>query len=309
MAVGTHFKDAGSYAKTASIQKEFARSIINNLSVKPDWHLLDVGCGDGELSAELALLVPHGSVTAIDMSESMIKFAEEQYKNIKNLQFKKSDICEYKAPSKFDLIVSFNALHWVVDQKQALININTHLQLGSEVKLLIFPPLKQQPLLYNSIINTANSDKWKNKFIDYHEVAQMSIKSPEEYKQLLEETGYSVKTCCAKQTMYTYDNKDHLVDALSAWLPHAQHLTADEKKEFVRDIVNDILKRIGKHDLPDDASITFPITRWEVEASGMDLAMSNLNLVSQNYLPKYDTPTESIGMVNEEERNGVKCSR
>jgi ubiquinone/menaquinone biosynthesis C-methylase UbiE len=44
-----------------------------------DEHILDVGCGDGKVTAELARAVPKGSVTGIDASPEMIRFARKTF--------------------------------------------------------------------------------------------------------------------------------------------------------------------------------------------------------------------------------------
>ncbi len=63
------------YAKASAHQKEWGARLIRGLHLEGDERVLDRGCGDGELTAQLALRVPHGSVLGIDAPEGMIAAA------------------------------------------------------------------------------------------------------------------------------------------------------------------------------------------------------------------------------------------
>lgn len=70
--MGSYTWNALDYAKHSSAQQTWAREMIRKLSLKGDDRVLDVGCGDGKVTAEIAGLLPHGSVVGIDSSEAMI---------------------------------------------------------------------------------------------------------------------------------------------------------------------------------------------------------------------------------------------
>jgi trans-aconitate 2-methyltransferase len=42
---------------------------------------LDIGCGDGEITAELAKCIPNGLVVGIDSSAQMIKLSQNTFPN------------------------------------------------------------------------------------------------------------------------------------------------------------------------------------------------------------------------------------
>jgi trans-aconitate 2-methyltransferase len=67
--------NAADYAANSAAQQIWARELIAQLRLRGDEHILDVGCGDGKVTAELARAVPKGSVTGIDASPEMIAFA------------------------------------------------------------------------------------------------------------------------------------------------------------------------------------------------------------------------------------------
>ncbi len=85
--------NAADYAANSVVQQTWARELIARLHLRGDERVLDVGCGDGKVSAEIAQAVPRGSVVGIDASPQMIKFARAAFPpgKIPNLEFQVMD--------------------------------------------------------------------------------------------------------------------------------------------------------------------------------------------------------------------------
>jgi len=88
--------NAADYAANSAAQQIWARELIAQLHLRGDEHTLDVGCGDGKVTAELARAVSKGSVTGIDASPEMIRFARKTFPPGKhpNLEFQVMDARE-----------------------------------------------------------------------------------------------------------------------------------------------------------------------------------------------------------------------
>ena len=88
--------NAADYAANSAAQHIWARELIAQLHLRGDEHILDVGCGDGKVTAELARALPKGSVTGIDASLEMIRFARKTFPPGKhpNLEFQVMDARE-----------------------------------------------------------------------------------------------------------------------------------------------------------------------------------------------------------------------
>ncbi|MFQ5544179.1 MAG: class I SAM-dependent methyltransferase, partial [Nitrospiria bacterium] len=71
--------NAEDYAKHASAQQSWARELIAKLKLHGHENVLDIGCGDGKITAEIAAALPNGSVVGIDSADSMIKLARKAY--------------------------------------------------------------------------------------------------------------------------------------------------------------------------------------------------------------------------------------
>ena len=88
--------NAADYAANSAAQQIWAGELIAQLQLRGDERILDVGCGDGKVTAELARAVPKGLVTGIDASPEMICFARKTFPPGKhpNLKFQVMDARE-----------------------------------------------------------------------------------------------------------------------------------------------------------------------------------------------------------------------
>lgn len=107
--------DPNLYSSNSSAQKNWGLELLAKLHFKGNERVLDVGCGDGKLSAEIARNLPDGSVLGIDLSEEMITFARNHYPTEKfpNLAFMQTDARKLTFDSEFDIVFSNAVLHWI----------------------------------------------------------------------------------------------------------------------------------------------------------------------------------------------------
>ena len=79
-------------------------TLIDDLDLKGDERILDIGCGNGKVTAHLASLVPDGSVMGIDLSREMISFAANKYipEEHPNLSFQIGDASYLGFQEEFD---------------------------------------------------------------------------------------------------------------------------------------------------------------------------------------------------------------
>ena len=104
------------------MQQTWARELIARLNLRGGEHILDIGCGDGKVTAEIARVLPNGSAVGVDASEEMIAFAKKTFpaKKFPNLKFQVMDARKINFTRRFDFIFSNAALHWVDDHQAIL---------------------------------------------------------------------------------------------------------------------------------------------------------------------------------------------
>lgn len=83
-------------------------------SSSSEWRILDVGCGSGELTAQLAQRGGENcQVTGMDADAAMIRRAREQFPHLCFVQADVRDFDPAHMGAPFDVVFSNAALHWV----------------------------------------------------------------------------------------------------------------------------------------------------------------------------------------------------
>jgi trans-aconitate 2-methyltransferase len=109
--------DATSYDRTSAPQQLWARDVLERLDgLAADATVLDVGCGTGRVTEQLALLAPAGRVLALDASAEMAALAAERLQG--RAQVVCRDVLELDLEQEVDLVVSTATLHWVRDHER-----------------------------------------------------------------------------------------------------------------------------------------------------------------------------------------------
>ncbi|HET9966596.1 MAG TPA: class I SAM-dependent methyltransferase, partial [Streptosporangiaceae bacterium] len=77
--------------------------------VQPREHVLDIGCGSGQTTCEVARMAPAGSALGVDISGPAIERARELAgaQGVRNVTFEQADAQVHRFPrERFDLAVS-----------------------------------------------------------------------------------------------------------------------------------------------------------------------------------------------------------
>jgi trans-aconitate methyltransferase len=118
--------DGEKYKYASKHQKEWADEVISEFNFDGNEKILDLGCGDGNITLKFAKLVPYGFVIGIDNSEGMINTAKKI--NKKNLKFILLDINKIDFINEFDLVFSNATLHWIKTHNFLLSNVHKSLK-------------------------------------------------------------------------------------------------------------------------------------------------------------------------------------
>jgi len=128
--------DGRRYDEVNALQRYVADQALATLRLRGDERVLDVGCGDGRVTAEIAALVPRGSVLGVDPSPRMLEVARGRVSDATpNLAFAPGAAETLDLADEVDVVVSFNALHWVADLGLALARIRRALVTGGTAYL------------------------------------------------------------------------------------------------------------------------------------------------------------------------------
>jgi len=115
--------DAELYEARHSFVWQYGKGLIELLNPQPGERILDIGCGTGQLSAQIA--ESGATVVGLDSSPAMIGQARQNYPNV---QFVLESAVSMHYESEFDALFSNAALHWVLDAEAAATAMNRALR-------------------------------------------------------------------------------------------------------------------------------------------------------------------------------------
>ena len=224
--------DAQHYKKHSKGQYQKGISAIKNLHLQGNEYVLDIGCGDGRITTEIAQQVPNGHVLGIDISENMINEAKKSFGDIHNLEFQCDDAIAFTHNNKFDVIVSFSTFHWIKDQLSALKNIYQILKPDGQLHITASTPHK------SPICSVYEREKWQ-KLLHLKEKSYFP-KTVEDFTNMLEKCGFKHIDVTIDVSSRLFANKKELFNWAYAWVPHSTGFAEDKAKEFAHDIVKSI---------------------------------------------------------------------
>lgn len=122
--------DARRYHRLSEPQTAWGRKVLARLQVEPGDRVLDIGCGTGRLTAELAAR-PDLFVVALDRSAAMIAQARGQ--EMTGIRLVHGDGAALPFARSFDAVFSTATFHWIPDHPRLFGEIYRSLRPGGRL--------------------------------------------------------------------------------------------------------------------------------------------------------------------------------
>lgn len=258
-----HSWDPEEYEKSSSAQQLWARDLISEIGLRGNEHILDIGCGDGKISAELATLVKDGSVMGIDNSSAMLGFAQDKFPRsiYPNLVFQYGDARKLGFVEEFDLVVSFACLHWIHDHRPVLQEIRRSLKVNGKAYLQ-FGGKGNAAAIMDIAGKLISNHRWKKYFEGFQ--VPYCFPGPDEYWAMVERAGLKPTRVERVPKVMVQAVPEGLAAWVRAtWLPYLERLPEDLRQDFINDLVDEY---ILAHPLDDEGKVRIQMVRLEVVA-------------------------------------------
>lgn len=129
--------------------RPFGRKAMDLVRVAPGEHVLDVGCGCGDTTIELAECVgPEGRVLGIDLSTPMLERAKQRAESegLANVAFVRGDAQTYRFPQgKFHVIFSRFGVMFFADPVAAFRNLRGAARPGARLAFVCWQGVTENP--------------------------------------------------------------------------------------------------------------------------------------------------------------------
>lgn len=251
------------YEKHSSQQQLWAQELIAKLGLLGAERVLDVGCGDGKITVQIAGQVPNGFVLGIDNSAGMVALAEQRFPPhaFPNLRFQLEDASRLPFQAEFNLVFSNAVLHWISDHRPVLHGIAASLKPGGRA-LLQMGGKGNAADIVAGWDRLAQSPRWSAYFSDFS--LPYGFYGPQEYRAWLVEAGLKPLRVELFPRDMVHPNPEGLAGWLrTTWMPYTGRIPEAQREAFLAEMVASYLAKFP----PDGEGKTHVrMVRLEVEA-------------------------------------------
>jgi trans-aconitate 2-methyltransferase len=203
--------------------------LLTLVDVRPNLKVVDLGCGTGELTRQLADSLPNSRVTGLDNSPQMLDFARAASFSTPGLVFERGD--QSQLTGEWDLIFSNAALQWSENHAELLPYLFDKLTPGGQIAVQV--PSNHNHISHQIHRETANEEPFKSALDGFQRYAP--VLSIDEYASLLFDCGAEEILVLEKIYAHLLKDSDAVVEWISgtALVPYFERL-GEHKEAFVQ---------------------------------------------------------------------------
>jgi len=262
LQAGQEYWKAEEYHQHSSSQKDAASDLMKFVPLRGDEAILDVGSGDGKITAEIAAQIPHGSITGVDISPAMVGFAQNHFPTDQypNLLFLLKDAQALDFTGNFDIVFSFTTLQWVQKQEEFL--RGAYQCLKSSGILAVTMPLGLPAALERAVKQLVSSLEWSPYFKDFS--TGWNFVEKNSYEKMLKAHQFALIRCAVVEQQDVFPAREAFQKFISQWFPYLRPLPEPLKQAFLTQTIDRFLELEPPMA---NGAILFRIKRLEVVAS------------------------------------------
>jgi trans-aconitate 2-methyltransferase len=261
---GTGFRwDASEYARNSAAQLGWALELIEKLGLSGAEAVLDLGCGDGKVSAEIARRVPAGRVLGVDSSADMIGLSRRCFPPSAhpNLLFQRGDARTLDFDAEFDVVFSNATLHWVKDHGPVLKGAARSLRPGGRI-LFQMGGSGNGAEVFEVARRMTESEEWRRFFAGFE--FPWGFYGPLEYGPWCAAAGLRVRRLeLLPRTMLQKGAEGLSGWIRTTWMPYTERVPEDRREAFIREAS---ARYMALHPPDAQGNVGVAMVRLEVDA-------------------------------------------
>lgn len=214
--------------------------------------IVDLGCGTGELTAELHKKMKASETIGSDSSDEMLKKA--QAFQTSSLHFLKQKIEEFRDSKGFDIIFSNAAIQWCSNHSEIFRNLKAHLRESGQ--LAIQMPMNHDYPTHVIAYQLSQEEPWASLLKGF--VGKSDMLTAEEYASLLFKLGFKEQKVSLRVYGHVLDSRDGVIEWVKGTLltQFQSRLSADDFGRFVAEFRRRLFAQ-----LPDERPFFYPFKR------------------------------------------------
>ncbi len=260
------------YFHYSETQRQWAWELLSKYSFRGCENILDFGCGDGKVTAEISRLVPKGNILGVDLSSEMLHLAQMKfpYYAYPNLTYKKSEsltFSDFLGEQSYDVICSFTVFHLVADPLETLKNLKKNLKLDGLLLLVI--PTGTNSVIYqaaNEIFNKYEIEAPWNKIVSKE---SQTMRTLDGCSFFLKEAGYDIRSLEIIDTENAFYDLDELIIWMVGTVTANWNVPLSISKIFFTDLVQRMYELDPKM-IDEDGRVRFKMPRIHVVATPLN---------------------------------------
>ncbi|PSL20087.1 class I SAM-dependent methyltransferase [Shimia abyssi] len=221
-----------------------ARATLDRTSLPAGAHIIDIACGTGALTREVAArLQGSGRIVGADLNETMTELAAQRHPtDAHDATYVASDVCDLPFEAgAFDLAFCQQGLQFFPDKAAALTEIRRILKTEGELKLTCWSAISPFNGALSEALNDQVGEAASNKA-----KAPFSFRDEKVIRDLLEGAGFTIE---ARQNIVLERRFDNLFEQIMA-LPIEKDLR-EAGDDVANAVVKDVAAKLKKYAVND----------------------------------------------------------
>ncbi len=248
------------YGRFRRYRAEPFEAILKRLVLSDRERIVDLGCGSGENTIELARRSAGGSALGIDSSPAMIDRANQLRAALDaplaaRVRFVVGELPGSLAPDDYTLVFSNATIHWLKDHRGVFRRCFQALAPGG--KLVVQMPANDEETAKLAMRQLASETPWREKLGGAGDELP-PVPPPEHYAAMLTELGFAGVDCYYQTFAHPMNSPAEVVEWYSSTglRPYLNALTEAQQRDFIAALTARLKSAYGT-----DGKLTFYFRR------------------------------------------------